>query len=343
MRVYAAMMDHRIPLQDVGAYAARVEKLGYDGLHVPEAVHDPFVVAALALESTSRLQIRTAIALAFTRSPMLTAYTSWDLARFSGGRFQVGLGTQIRPHISERFGMPFDEPSERLADYIDAMKASFHSFQTGDTPQHRGRFYTVTRLSPFFNPGAIDVAPPAIWVGGVGPRITHVAGAYADGFLSHPTNSNPRFLDEVTIPTLRASAEALGRDAGQLGLVVGSLNVTAVDERGLARRREAQLVPLAFTLSTPAYWPTLELYGWLDVGHRLRELTHANQWDAMPGLLTDEIVDTLVPQATYADFPGIVRDWYGSRASGIVLEPPDDPDDDQAFAEMIAAIRTLGG
>ncbi|WP_240431300.1 TIGR03617 family F420-dependent LLM class oxidoreductase [Mycobacterium kyogaense] len=338
MKVYAAMMDHRMSLHDVGPYAARMEALGYDGLHVPEAVHDPFVVAAIALEHTSRIQVRTAVALAFVRSPMLTAYTAWDLARFSNSRFEVGLGTQIRAHISERFGMPFDEPSDRLADYIDAMRASFHAFQSGAAPEHRGRFYSVTRLSPFFNPGAIDVAPPSIWVGGVGVKVTTVAGTHGDGLISHPTNSNPRYLDAVTMPALRKGAEAQGRSYSEIGLVVGSLNVTAMDERGVALRREAQKQPLAFTLSTPAYWPTLEMYGWLDVGHRLRAMTRANEWDRMVGVLSDEIFDTLVPQATYAEFPDVVREWYGARASGIVLEPPGDPADDPAFREMIAVI-----
>jgi alkanesulfonate monooxygenase SsuD/methylene tetrahydromethanopterin reductase-like flavin-dependent oxidoreductase (luciferase family) len=123
--------------------------------------------------------------------------------------------------------MPFDEASERLADYIEAMRASFHSFQSGDVPDHRGCFYTLTRLSPFFNPGPIDTSPPTIWVEGLGRRVTEVAGAHADGFISHPTNSNPRFLDAVTIPALRVSAEAAGRHVGEVGLVVRSLSITA--------------------------------------------------------------------------------------------------------------------
>jgi len=341
MRVFAAMMDHRIPLGEVGSFARRMEALGYDGIHVPEAVHDPFVVSALALEHTSRVVVRTAVALAFPRSPMLTAYTAWDLARFSGGRFEVGLGTQVRPHIVERFSMPYDEPAARLTEYVEAMGAIFDAFQTGEPLRYEGRFYTFTRLSPFFNPGPIDVAPPPVWVGGVNPGTTRLAGAKAAGFISHPTNSNPRYLESVTLPNLRAGMASCGRDARDFGVVVGSFVITGPDEETITREHEKQRWPLAFTFSTPAYWPTLELHGWHDLGPRLRELTREKRWDDLPGLLTDEVLDALVPRATYDDLPDVVERWFGGLATGIVLEPPDDPAHDDAFAAMIREIQTL--
>jgi probable F420-dependent oxidoreductase len=340
MQVYAAMMDHRIPLVEVGAFAERMERLGFDGIHVPEATHDPFTVSALALEHTTRVIVRTAVALAFPRSPMVTAYTSWDLARFSGGRFQVGLGTQVRPHIVERFSAPYDNPVARLTEYVESICAIFHAFQTGEPLDYKGRFYSFTRLSPFFNPGPMDVPSPPLWIGGVNPGTTQLAGARAAGFISHPTNSSPRYLDAVTLPNLRAGLSRGGRDLGDLQIVVGSLFITGIDEETLACQRDKQRVPLAFTLSTPAYWPTLEMRGWQQLGRDLRKLTRAQLWDDLPGLLTDEVLDTLVPQATYDVLPGVVEQWFGKTATGIVLEPPDDPAHDEAFAETIRAIQT---
>jgi probable F420-dependent oxidoreductase len=339
MQVYAAMMDHRIPLGEVGSFAERMETLGYDGIHVPEAVHDPFIVSALVLEHTSRVIVRTAVALAFPRSPMVTAYTSWDLARFSGGRFEVGLGTQVRPHIVERFSVPYDEPVARLTEYVESIDAIFRAFQTGGPLNYQGRFYSFSRLSPFFNPGPMEVKAPPLWIGGINPGITQLAGAKAAGFVSHPTNSSPRYLDAVTLPNLRKGLRCEGRDPSELQIVVGNLFITGVDEENLARQREKQRFPLAFTFSTPAYWPTLELYGWPELGRELRDLTRAQRWDDLPALLTDEVLDTLVPQATYDALPAVIERWFGTTATGIVLEPPDDPAHDEAFAMTIRAIQ----
>jgi probable F420-dependent oxidoreductase len=231
-------MDHRIALGAVGSFAQRAEALGYDGIHVPEAVHDPFVVSALALEHTSRLTVRTAVALAFPRSPMLTAYTSWDLARFSGGRFEVGLGTQVRPHMVERFSVPFDPPVARLTEYVESLHEIFRSFESGTQPSYAGRYYRFSRLSPFFNPGEIEVPAPAIWVGGVNPRTTRLAGELAAGFISHPTNSHPRYLKAATVPSLREGLACADRDASSFQVVIGSLYITGIDEAALVRERE---------------------------------------------------------------------------------------------------------
>ena len=215
MRVYAGM-DPRLPLPDVLEHAARVERLGYDGLHVAETVHDAMAVALLVAEHTERIVVRTSVALAFTRSPTLMAYAAWDIAKLSGGRFQLGLGTQIRQNIEDRYGVPFgDDPIARLRDYVGAVRAVFDAFATGAAPSYESTHYRVTRLQPYFNPGPdAETAPPAIYLGGVQRRACALAGAVGDGFVSHPTNSNPRYLSETCLPALAEGAAESGRSLG---------------------------------------------------------------------------------------------------------------------------------
>src|SRR4051812_3070978 len=204
VKAYAGM-DPRLPLRDVPAYARRIEAMGFDGLHVAETVHDALAVALLVAEHTERLTIRTSVALAFVRSPTLTAYAAWDLAAFSGGRFQLGLGTQIRQNVTERMGMPWSEPVARMREYLDVLDGLYEAFRTGERPRVVGDVYAVTRLQPYFNPGPDPeaVAPPT-WLGGVNAGICELAGERAAGFVTHPTNSNPRYLEALCLPHLRA-------------------------------------------------------------------------------------------------------------------------------------------
>ena len=212
MKVYAGM-DPRLPLTAMAPYARRVEALGYDGLHVAETVHDGLAAALLALEHTTRITVRTSITLAFVRSPTLTAYAAWDLAAFSGGRFQLGLGTQIRQNIEDRFGMPWSPPLARMREYVAAIDALFHAFRTGEAPHLEGEHYRITRLQPYFNPGPDpSVTRPELYLGGVNAGMCRLAGETAAGFVSHPTNSDPRYLTVVARPALQEGLRASGRD-----------------------------------------------------------------------------------------------------------------------------------
>ena len=204
VRVYAGT-DPRLPLADVAEHARRVEAMGYDGLHVAETVHDALAVALLAAEHTERITIRTSVALAFVRSPTLVAYAAWDLSRFSGGRFELGLGTQIRQNVEERYGMPWGEPVARMRDHLGALDALFASFRTGEPPRHEGPWYRITRMQPYFNPGP-DAATrtPPLWLGGVGRPLPR---QFAHAPASSPT---PRAR---TRATSRRSASRRSRPA----------------------------------------------------------------------------------------------------------------------------------
>jgi probable F420-dependent oxidoreductase len=336
-------MDPRLSLPDVIARATRVEDLGYDGLHVAETVHDALAVALLVAEHTRRITVRTSVALAFTRSPTLVAYAAWDLAKLSGGRFQLGLGTQIRQNIEDRYAVPFGaDPIGRLRDYVGAVRACFAAFASGEAPAYRSAHYRVTRLQPYFNPGPDpDTVPPPVYLGGVQRLACELAGAVADGFVSHPTNSNPRYLRETCLPALAAGASSEGRDLAACGFetVIGTPVVTGATADAVAAERERQRRLLAFLYSTPAYAPTLELHGWAEVGPRLRELVRLDRWDDLAEVLSNEILDTLVPSGTFEELPGVLLERFGGLGQGIVVNPPADPYDDEAFRAVVAALR----
>jgi probable F420-dependent oxidoreductase len=342
MKVYAGM-DPRLTFPEAIAHAQRVEALGYDGLHVAETVHDAFAVALLAIEHTEQLLVRTSVALAFTRSPTLTAYAAWDLAKFSGGRFELGLGTQIRQNIEDRYAMSFsDDPLGQLRDYVGAVRAVFAAFATGTPPRYESAHYRVTRLQPYFNPGPdASTIAPAIYLGGVQRQACALAGEIADGFITHPTNSNPLYLESKCLPGLADGAARSGRslDAGFFELVVGTQVITGSSPQALSVERERQRRLLAFLYSTPAYRPTLELYGWADLGPQLRAMIRSERWDDLAAILSDDVLDTLVPSGTYAELPDLLIERFGQLGGGIVASPPADRTDDGAFREVITALQ----
>jgi probable F420-dependent oxidoreductase len=337
-------MDPRLELRNVIAHAQRVERLGYDGLHVAETVHDALAVALLVAEHTERITVRTSVALAFTRSPTLLAYAAWDVAKLSGGRFQLGLGTQIRQNIEDRYSVPFGkDPIARLGDYVGAVRAVFASFASGEAPSYESPHYRVTRMQPYFNPGpdAATVAPP-IYLGGVQRRACELAGAVADGFVSHPTNSNPRYLREVCLPALAEGARTAGRDLASPAFetVVGTQVITGWSSDDVHRERERQRRLLAFLYSTPAYAPTLELYGWAELGPQLRELTRLQRWEDLGTMLSDEVLDELVPSGTFDELPKILLERFAGLGQGLLVSPPASAEDDDAFADVVRALRT---
>jgi probable F420-dependent oxidoreductase len=333
-------MDPRLPLAEVGAYARRVEAMGYDGLHVAETVHDAFAVSLLAAEHTARLAIRTSVALAFVRSPTLVAYSAWDLSRFSGGRFELGLGTQIRQNIEDRYGMPWGEPVERLRDHLDAVAALFASFRSGEPPRHEGRWYRITRMQPYFNPGPdADTRVPPTWLGGVNPRICRLAGERADGFVTHPTSSNPRYLETICLPNLATGLAQARRDRSELELVVGTPVITGATTAELDAEREHQRRMFAFLYSTPAYRPTLDLYGWTELAPALQALIRADRWDDLAALVTDDVLDALLPTAVHGELAPLLLDRFRGLADGLTLTPPADPAQDGSFAAVVAALQ----
>lgn len=329
----AASWPSRTDLADVPAWARRAESLGFDVIHVPETIHDPFAVAALMLTATERVVVRTSMVVAFPRSPMITAYAAWGLQKMSGGRFQLGVASQVRGNIVGRFSTEWSDPVARLADYVRSVRAIFHAFQTGEDLAYAGPHYTFDRLQPYFNPGPIDHAPPPIWTGGVNRNMVAMAGELADGFVCHPTSSHPDVLRADVLPVL----------GGGPKVVAGPQPLMAATAEALAVARDARRSELGFLYSTPAYRRQLEILGLSGLGETLTDLAARSDWDDLAEHLTDDVLRRLVPQGTYDDVPAVLDAWYAGLCDGLVLSVPDDPADDDALRALVGRCQEIPG
>ena len=339
MLLIAGMSD-RVPLTEVGAYARRVEALGFDVLHVPETVHDSMAVSLLALMSTERLRVQTSLTLAFPRSPMLLAIQAWDASAAGGGRFDLGLATQIRQNIEGRFGVAWTDPLRRMEDYVTVVRAIWKSFTDGSPLNVRTDSYKLDRLQPFFNPGPLPHDPPTILLGGVNRGAIELAGRCADWFVTHPTNSHPRFVRELAMPALESGIESARRGTSPR-IITASPLITGPTSAEVDRSREAQRAVLAFLYSTPAYQRSLELFGWPELGPRLRTMTRNGDWGSLGSLMTDEVLDTVLPTGTWDELPAILERWYSGLVDGLLIQPPDDPALDERFGETLRAIGSI--
>lgn len=338
-KVFAATPEDMGP-GEIGSHAARAEAMGFTGLQVPDAIHDGLLLAAMALNATTKLLVGTGVLVAFPRSPMITAIAAWDLQAMSKGRFEVGLGTQIKPNIEKRYSARWDSPVPQMREYVQAMRAIFHSFQTGERLQFEGEHYTFTKLQPFFNPGPIDHPDIPILCGAVGPAMTKMVGRIADGMITHPTNTPERYVRDVCLPRLQAGFDRAGRDGSDFKLLLGPLMATGVDDATVAAEWEKQRNMLGFLYSTPAYWPSLELFGWQDTGQQLLDMTRTGNWAEMPNILTDEMLEKIVPRGTYDEIDSVLRARYTGLASRITFPMPADPAQDDQVAEVIRRLQS---
>jgi probable F420-dependent oxidoreductase len=270
--------------------AAWAEQHGYDGVWLPEVTHDPFPALAIAATRTTTVQLGTSIALAFARNPMSLAMVANDLQLYSGGRFLLGVGSQIKPHITRRFSMPWSAPAPRMREYLLAVRAIWHSWATGEPLCFTGAYYTHTLMTPFFSPGPNPYGNPPIMLAGVGTRMTEVAGEVADGFFVHAFTTE-RYLRETTLPALRrgrAAADADGLDGFEISglpFIVTGTGPAALRAADAAVRKQ-----IAFYGSTPAYRPVLDAHGWGDLADELNALSKRGAWEEMGGRITDEML-----------------------------------------------------
>ena len=338
MKVYAGTGTH-LPFADVEAHVRRVEALGYDGIKVPETVNDGMITAALVAEHSERLRIVTAIILAFPRSPMQLAYSAWGVQQLAGGRLNLGLGTQVKGNIEGRYGVPWTPPIGRMREYLQAMQAIFAAFQSGEGVRYEGEQYRITRLQPRFNPGPIDCPPPSLWLGAVNPAICRLAGELADGVLTHPTNSSPRYLREVTLANIAEGAKRTGRDPSEVELIPSLQLLTGATQAEIDRQREVVRESMGFWYSTPPSWPTLQIHGFTELGPRLRELTRAGKWDEMSSLISDELIDALMPEGAYDRIADVILEWYGDIVDGVTFPLPQDPARDEQVGRVIEQLQ----
>jgi alkanesulfonate monooxygenase SsuD/methylene tetrahydromethanopterin reductase-like flavin-dependent oxidoreductase (luciferase family) len=306
MTVELDLTYHGDPAGIVAVARAIEERGGVGALYVPEGNHDAFVYLTLAAANTERLRLGTSIALAFARSPMAMAYPAYDIQRLSNGRLVLGLGSQIRPHIERRFSMPWSRPADRMSEYIAALRAIWHAWQTGSTLDFRGDFYTHTLMPPLFNPGPLDMPSPEIWLAGVGPRMVAAAGAVADGFICHPLLSRT-YLADGLLPALAGGRASTGSER--------PFTIAAMKRQ------------IGFYASTPAYKPVLDHHGWGDLHAQAHALTKQDRWSELGDLIDDEVLATFAVVGELAEVGDAVCARFDGLAERVILSIPYAADD----------------
>ncbi|MBC8333280.1 MAG: TIGR03617 family F420-dependent LLM class oxidoreductase [Anaerolineae bacterium] len=321
-------------LTAVPKLAAAVEAMGFDGLWTTETQHDPFLPGPLIAEHTQNLQFGTAVAIGFARNPATLAYTAWDLAQASNGRFILGLGTQVKGHIERRFGMPWpDSVVGKLREQILAIRAFWDTWQNGERLNFRGEYYKLSLMSPFFNPGPNSHPNIPIYIAGVNTGLAQLAGEVADGFHVHPLHS-PRYLREVVLPAIETGATSSGRARSDVAVAVSAFAVTNPHEQAFVRQQ------ISFYASTPSYRRVFALHGWEAEAEELSGLVARGKWGEMPALISDEMLATFAVVAKPEDVPYALKERYTGLADRISLYSPFSPGErDDFWRHLITEMR----
>lgn len=325
-------------LATVRVLYGELEAAGYDRAFSFEAKHDPFIPLAVAAEHTSRLELGTALAIGFARTPMTLANAAWDLQTVTHGRFTLGIGSQIAPHIRERFSMPWSDPAARMREMVRAIGAIWNAWEFGDPLDFRGDYYTHTRMIPAFDPGPNLFGRPRILLGGVGPHMTRVAGEVADGFLVHPVNSRESLLS-LTLPAIEEGLARGGRARDDFELVCVTIVVTGRDDIEFERSREAVRQQLAFYATTPAYRRVFDLHGYGDLHPELKRLAGEGRWDEMTPLIDDQLIETIAVVGEIHEIAPRIRARLEGISDHVSLVNNRAPDP-LHFAEVVAGLRS---
>ncbi len=304
-------VDHYLAsgsIREAANAAARAKALGHDGVFSADAGHEPFLPLSAAAHHVQGIDYGTAIAVAFARSPMVVAMTAWDLAELTGGRFYLGLGTQIRAHITRRFSMPWESPGPKMGEFIQAVRAVWDTWQNGTALNFRGDYYSLTLMSPFFDPGPINHPHVPIYIAGVGPYMSRLAGEMCDGFHAHPFHT-VRYLREVVMPNIELGAGKAGRSVDDVEMASVVFVVTGRDQDQMDRMRWYVKQQLSFYASTPSYRPVLEVHGW-DFGPTLTAMSKRGEWKEMAEVIPDEVVDEVAIVAPLDELGSALKRRY---------------------------------
>ncbi len=301
-------------IEELAGHGRRLEEIGYDTILVPEAGHDPFLPVMVLAEHTRRATLGTGIAVAFPRSPMVTAQLAWDLQRFSGGRFLLGLGTQVKAHNERRYSTPWPSaPGPRLREYILCLKAIFKTFQSGTRPDFTGAHYRFSLMSPFFNPGPNESGEVPIYISAVNRYNCRLAGEMCDGIRMHPLNT-AGYIRDVIRPAIEEGCRKAGRNISDVDIVADPFTITGENQAEIEEAKALIKRHISFYASTPTYFSVMEHHGWADIGQRLHALSREGRWQDMPELISDEMLDELAITGTWDELP----DRLAERFSGVV-------------------------
>jgi probable F420-dependent oxidoreductase len=308
-------------LQAVARFARQMEEVGSGCLWTSETQHDPFLPLAVAASTTSSLKLGTSIAVAFARSPMVLAYTAWDLQRASAGRFILGLGSQVKAHLLRRFSVKFEPPGPKLRELVLALRAIWECWQQGTPLRFRGRFYTFELMTPFFNPGPIAHPKIPIFLAGVNQYMCRMAGEVGDGLHVHPFHS-PKYLREYVHPAVGEGLRTAGRTRRDFTYATSSFVILGDTDAERSKNAEAVREQIAFYASTRTYEPVLAAHGWEAIGAELHERSLQGDWKGMSKLITDAMLDTFAVSGTYDTIGKKLRERYGDLLDRVCLYQP---------------------
>jgi probable F420-dependent oxidoreductase len=331
MKVDSSVMQ--MDLTKAAESAKQAEAVGYDGVWTAETSHDPFFPLLIAAEHTETLELGTGIAVAFARNPMTLANVGYDLQAYSGGRFMLGLGSQIKPHITKRFSMEWSHPAARMREMILAMRAIWDSWNNGTKLDFRGDFYSHTLMTPFFNPGPNPHGNPRVFLAGVGERMTEVAGEVADGFLCHGFTTES-YLREVTLPAIDRGLEKASKKRSEIELSFPAFVVTGATEEEMAASAKGVREQIAFYGSTPAYQGVLAHHGWGDLHGDLNRLSKQGEWVEMGKLIDDSILNTFAVVAEPEQLAAGIIGRYGDVIDRLSFYAPYKSDPERWTAVM---------
>ncbi|MDH3295488.1 MAG: TIGR03617 family F420-dependent LLM class oxidoreductase [Acidimicrobiia bacterium] len=332
--------DTPLRIAEVAELARLAENVGLDAVLVEETKDDPFQLLALAASSTSTIGLGTSVAMAFPRSPTVIAMSAWSLQKLSNGRFDLGLGSQVRAHVERRFGVPWSAPAPWMRDCIRAIRAIWDCWQNGTRLDVDNEHYRLNLMVPLFNPGPIEHPDIRITVAAIGPNMCAVAGEVADGVRLHPVCTTD-FIDQAVYPALAIGAARAGRSVDDVAVCMKPLVGTAVDPEALVGVTATVRERVAFYLSTPTYRRAFALHGWLDVARRASELARAQRWAELPSLVDDDMLHTVATIGTYDEIAGKLVGRYAGRVDRIEFSiPVTGPEDADRLQALLDDIRT---
>ena len=317
------------------------ERLGYDAISVGETAHNPFLPLVLVAEHTQRLHFGSSVAIAFPRVPHISANIAWDLSKYSGGRFILGLGTQVKGHNERRFSVPWAPPGPHLRDYINCMRAIWDSWQNGTKPNYEGEYYQYKLTSPFFNPGPIEHPDIPVIISAVNPFNARLAGEVADGIAIHGF-STFKYIREVLIPAVHEGARRAGKDVSKVHVRGGGFIVTARTEEEVRLAKERSRRQISFYASTRSYSNVMKIHGWADEAAQLHRMSIEGKWDDMVGLITDDMMEEFCVIGTWDELPSKMREKYAGINTQVNFSAePKNPDDEAQIKEVIASLKTI--
>ncbi|RMG97828.1 MAG: TIGR03617 family F420-dependent LLM class oxidoreductase [Chloroflexi bacterium] len=339
MKIDVVFLTHN--LADMPSLTRLVEEIGFDGLWTAETNHDPFLPLALAAEHSQQVTLGTAIAVAFPRTPAILAYIAWDLARFSKGRFVLGLGPQVKAHNVLRLGAQWEKPVTKLRETILAIRAFWDCWQNGTPLNFRGEFFKLRLMTPFFNPGPHEWPEIPIYIAAVNEKMLRLAGEVCDGVHIHALHS-VRYLREFAMPHIEAGLKANGRNRTDFTVNTAVFAIPTDDPAYAAQAEAHARQQISFYMSTPAYRVLAQLHGWENTAHKLSQMARNGQWDDMPKLITDEILAELAVTGTWAELPTIIHRKYGNLLDRVSYYLPFTPGyQEEGWRATVAAFRQL--